>query len=122
MKMRMRIATTILLGSIATLSLTLNLTAPSSRADTAASVLSGKQPDWNGVNAEALDYFRHYLQFDTSNPPGDTSAAIAYLKQILDREVIPTETFVSAPGKVTLVARVPGPDGVKPLLLMSHAD
>ena len=54
--------------------------------------------------------------------PSNTAAAIAYLKTILDKEGIATETFESKPGMVTLVARIPGPAGVKPLMLMSHAD
>jgi len=80
------------------------------------------QTDWNKIDFEALDYFRTYLRFDTTNPPSNTAAAIAYLKGILDKEGIATETFESKPGMVTLVARIPGPAGVKPLLLMSHAD
>ena len=80
------------------------------------------QIDWNKVNSEALDYFRTYLRFDTTNPPSNTAAAMAYLKSILDKEGIATETFESKPGMVTLVARIPGPAGVKPLLLMSHGD
>jgi acetylornithine deacetylase/succinyl-diaminopimelate desuccinylase-like protein len=78
--------------------------------------------DWDKVDAEALDYFRAYLRFDTTNPPSNTAAAIAYLKGILDKEGIATETFESKPGMVTLVAKIPGLAGVKPLLLMSHAD
>src|ERR1700683_2485446 len=80
------------------------------------------QPDWNQLDAEALSYFQTYLRFDTTNPPDDTSAAITFLKQILDKEGIETNTFTSKPGMVNLVARIPGPAGVKPLLLMSHAD
>ena len=80
------------------------------------------QPDWNKLDAEALSYFQSYLRIDTTNPPDDTSAAIAFLKQILDKEGIETNTFTSKPGMVNLVARIPGPAGVKPLLLMSHAD
>ena len=80
------------------------------------------QIDWNKIDSEALGYFRTYLRFDTTNPPSNTKAAIAYLKSILDKEGIATETFESKPGMVSLVARIPGPAGVKPLLLMSHAD
>src|SRR6204780_2218418 len=83
---------------------------------------SAQQIDWNKVDSDALEYFRTYLRFDTTNPPSNTAAAIAYLKSILDKEGIATETFESKPGMVTLVARIPGPAGVKPLLLMSHAD
>jgi acetylornithine deacetylase/succinyl-diaminopimelate desuccinylase-like protein len=78
--------------------------------------------DWNKLDSEALEYFRAYLRFDTTNPPSNTAAAIAYLKAILDNEGIATETFESKPGMVSLVARIPGPPNVKPLLLMSHAD
>ena len=78
--------------------------------------------DWDKINSEALDYFRAYLKFDTTNPPSNTTAAMDYLKGILDKEGIATETFESKPGMVSLVARMPGPAGVKPLLLMSHAD
>ena len=80
------------------------------------------QIDWNKINSEALDYFRTYLRFDTTNPPSNTAAAIAYLKAILNKDGIVTQTFESKPGMVTLVARIAGPAGVKPLLLMSHAD
>jgi acetylornithine deacetylase/succinyl-diaminopimelate desuccinylase-like protein len=80
------------------------------------------QIDWNKAKPEALDYFRTYLRFDTTNPPSNTAAAMAYLKSILDKEGIATETFESKPGMVTLVARIPGPAGVKPMLLMSHGD
>src|SRR3984893_16819697 len=80
------------------------------------------QIDFDKINSEALDYFRTYLRFDTTNPPSNTAAAMAYLKSILDKEGIATETFESKPGMVTLVARIPGPAGVKPILLMSHAD
>ena len=90
--------------------------APSSFAQTASRI------DWSRIDSEALDYFRAYLRFDTTNPPDNTAAAIAYLKSILDREGIATQTFESKPGMVTLIARIAGPAGVKPLLLMSHAD
>ncbi|HVA79446.1 MAG TPA: M20/M25/M40 family metallo-hydrolase [Candidatus Binataceae bacterium] len=79
-------------------------------------------PDFNALDAEALGYFRGYLRFDTSNPPDNTAPAIAYLKSILDREGIDNQVFQSVPGAATLIARLPGPAGVKPLLLMSHAD
>jgi acetylornithine deacetylase/succinyl-diaminopimelate desuccinylase-like protein len=94
----------------------LSALASSSFAQTTAQI------DWNKIDSEALDYFRTYLRFDTTNPPSNTAAAIAYLKAILDKEEIATQTFESKPGMVTLVARIAGPAGVNPLMLMSHAD
>jgi acetylornithine deacetylase/succinyl-diaminopimelate desuccinylase-like protein len=85
-------------------------------------LFSHGEPDWRAVDAEALDYFRRYIRFNTTNPPSNTAAAIAYLKSVLDREGIETETFESKPGMVTLVARIPGDVALRPLLFMSHAD
>ncbi|HEY2663637.1 MAG TPA: M20/M25/M40 family metallo-hydrolase [Candidatus Binataceae bacterium] len=78
--------------------------------------------DWSKLDQEALDYFRHYLQFDTSDPPGDTAAAVAYLKGILEQAGIACRTFSSEPGKTSLLAKIPGPAALKPFLMMSHAD
>jgi acetylornithine deacetylase/succinyl-diaminopimelate desuccinylase-like protein len=78
--------------------------------------------DWKQFDAEALADFQAYLRFDTSNPPDNTADAIAFLKQILDKEGIESQVFVTKPGMANLVAKLPGPAGVKPLLLMSHAD
>jgi len=88
----------------------------------ATSPCRAAEPQWAALNAQALEYFRTYLKLDTSNPPGNTKDAIAYLKQILDKEGIETATFESKPGMVSLVAWLPGPAGTKPLMLMSHAD
>ena len=104
------------------LALILSRSALAPGADPTAGSGASPQIDWNKFDAEALAYFQSYLRFDTSNPPDDTSAAIAFLKQILDKEGIETQDFVSKPGMANLVARLPGPAGVKPLLLMSHAD
>ncbi len=88
----------------------------------ASSFAQSDQLDWTKLDAEALDYFRSYLKFDTSNPPDNTGSAIAFLDGILRKEGIETRTFASKPGAVNLIARLPGPVGAKPLLLMSHAD
>ncbi len=94
--------------------------APVARA--AAPAANYPAPDFQNLDAEALGYFRNYLRFDTSNPPDNTEPAIAYVKSILDKEGIDNQTFESRPGAMTIIARLPGPPGVKPLLLMSHCD
>src|SRR5579875_185596 len=78
--------------------------------------------DWNQVDGEALGYFRTYLRFNTSNPPGNTVAAINWLKGILGKNGIPVKIYSAQADKPNLVARLSGPPNVKPLLLMSHAD
>ena len=85
-------------------------------------VCAQTSPDWKAIDKEALEYFQTYLRFDTTNPPDTTAQAIAFLKSVLDREGIETQTFESKPGAVSLVARLPGPADKKPFLLLSHAD
>ena len=41
-----------------------------------------REPDGRALDAEALGYFRRYVQFDTTNPPSNTAASIAYLKTL----------------------------------------
>src|SRR5580700_7371914 len=72
----------------------------------APSIAGSADLDWNKLDAEALGYFQTYLRFDTTNPPDQTVDAIAYLKQILDKEGIETQVFVSKPGMANLVARL----------------
>jgi acetylornithine deacetylase/succinyl-diaminopimelate desuccinylase-like protein len=86
------------------------------------SIAFAADPEWDKLDVEALGYFRDYLRFDTSSPPGNTSDAIAFIQAILRKEGIETRTFAAKPGMDNLIARLPGPSGVKPLLLMSHAD
>jgi acetylornithine deacetylase/succinyl-diaminopimelate desuccinylase-like protein len=78
--------------------------------------------DWNAVTREATGYLQEYVRLDTSNPPGDVSDAIAYLQRILSDAGVATQVFESAPGKRSLLARLPGGEAGKPILLLSHAD
>jgi acetylornithine deacetylase/succinyl-diaminopimelate desuccinylase-like protein len=109
-------------GWIALCALTACAIALAAGSARAAAVQAAPQTDWKSLDAEALGYFRQYLRFDTTDPPDNTAQAVAYLKQILDREGIETQTFEGKPGAVTLLARLPGPPGKKPLLLLSHSD
>ena len=78
--------------------------------------------DWSRVEAETLEHFQAVLRIDTSNPPGNERAAVEYLKQVLDREGIPTQTFALEPNRPNLVARLKGSGAKRPLLLMGHTD
>jgi len=85
------------------------------------------EPDWNAVSKEAVDLLGRYVRLRSVNPPADTAATAAFLKEILDREGIEAKLFESAPGKVNLLARLPATNpapGAKPgaLLLLHHMD
>ena len=46
--------------------------------------------DWTQLESETMDYYTSILRIDTSNPPGDETKAVNYLKPILDRAGIPS--------------------------------
>jgi acetylornithine deacetylase/succinyl-diaminopimelate desuccinylase-like protein len=75
--------------------------------------------------AEAQQTLVQYVKLDTSNPPGDTTASATLLGQILEREGLTVQRYLSAPGKSILYARLPAtvqPAVGKPILLLSHMD
>jgi acetylornithine deacetylase/succinyl-diaminopimelate desuccinylase-like protein len=91
--------------------------------------LSAQSPaaiDWVKVDVETMQHFQALLRFDTTDPPmtppGVEKPAVDYLKQILDKEGIPTEVFAVEANRPNLVARLKGSGSRRPLLLMAHTD
>jgi acetylornithine deacetylase/succinyl-diaminopimelate desuccinylase-like protein len=78
--------------------------------------------DWPRLEPEILAHFTALLKIDTSNPPGNESAAANAIKAILEREGIPCKLFALDPGRANLVARIKGSGAKRPLLLMGHTD
>jgi acetylornithine deacetylase/succinyl-diaminopimelate desuccinylase-like protein len=87
-----------------------------------ADAQGARQPDWPSIEAETMQHFQTLLRFDTSDPPGNESAAVAYLKQVLERDGIAVETFALEPHRPNLVARLRGNGSKRPLLIMGHTD
>jgi acetylornithine deacetylase/succinyl-diaminopimelate desuccinylase-like protein len=78
--------------------------------------------DWKAVEAETLRHFQALVRIDTSNPPGNETQAVEYLKQVLDKEGIPYQVFAGDAKRANLVARIKGNGGKKPILVMGHTD
>jgi acetylornithine deacetylase/succinyl-diaminopimelate desuccinylase-like protein len=78
--------------------------------------------DWKKVDAEAFQHFTELVRIDTSNPPGNETAAAKYLQNVLEREGIPCKLVGADPNRLSLVARLKGSGVKKPLLLMGHTD
>jgi len=74
------------------------------------------------MHDEAVQVLTGLVKIDTSNPPGNEILAARYIKGLLDAEGIASETFESAPGRASLVARLKGSGAKRPLLLMGHID
>ena len=63
-----------------------------------------------------------YIQFDTSNPPGDVKAAAEWLAGVLRNEGVPAEVIETAPGRSNVYARIRGKQRGDGLLLLHHID
>jgi acetylornithine deacetylase/succinyl-diaminopimelate desuccinylase-like protein len=79
-------------------------------------------PDWSAVRGEIRDYYFHILSIDSSNPPGNETKVVDYLRSVLDKEGIAYETFALDPARANLVVRIKGDGSQKPLLFMGHTD
>jgi acetylornithine deacetylase/succinyl-diaminopimelate desuccinylase-like protein len=78
--------------------------------------------DWKAVEAETLRHFQALVRIDTSNPPGNETRAVEYVKQVLDKEGIPYQVFAGDANRANLVTRIKGNGRKKPILVMGHTD
>ncbi len=69
-----------------------------------------------------MKHFQTLVRMDTSDPPGGEAPAVAYLKEVLEKEGIEVKTFALNPDRPNLVARIKGSGKKKPLLMMGHTD
>jgi acetylornithine deacetylase/succinyl-diaminopimelate desuccinylase-like protein len=83
---------------------------------------SPPQPDWAKVEEETMRHFQAILKLDSTDPPGKEDHVVAYLKDVLEKEGIPTQTFAKEAHRPNLVARIKGTGKQRPLLIMAHTD
>jgi acetylornithine deacetylase/succinyl-diaminopimelate desuccinylase-like protein len=62
------------------------------------------------------------LRFDTTNPPGNEAAAVAWARDLLSGAGIPSTVLARDPQRPNLVARLKGRGDAPPLLLYGHLD
>jgi acetylornithine deacetylase/succinyl-diaminopimelate desuccinylase-like protein len=79
-------------------------------------------PDFGKARDEAVQLLQSLIRIDTSNPPGNESRAADFIKTLLDREGIPSETFSRDAGRASIVARLKSNGRRRPILLMGHTD
>jgi acetylornithine deacetylase/succinyl-diaminopimelate desuccinylase-like protein len=78
--------------------------------------------DWPQIEPELLGYFRALVQIDTTNPPGNETRVVNYLRPILEREGISCQVFALEKNRANLVARLKGNGSKRPLIIMGHTD
>ena len=88
----------------------------------AAAIACAQTPDWPKVNAELLRHYTAVVQMDTTDPPGNETKVVEYVKHVLEAEGIPVITSAKEPNRANLVARLKGNGSKRPLIIMGHTD
>ena len=70
---------------------------------------------------EVTDLLQRLIRVDTTNPPGNETAAAELLREYLEASGVECELIAKVPERANLVARLRG-DGGPSLLLLSHTD
>jgi acetylornithine deacetylase/succinyl-diaminopimelate desuccinylase-like protein len=73
------------------------------------------------LRAEVTDLLQRLIRVDTTNPPGNETAAAELLRDYLAANGVESELIAKTPERANLVARIPGGDGPS-LLLLCHTD
>jgi len=69
-----------------------------------------------------VELLQNLVRFDTSNPPGNEAACVAYIERLLRGAGLETRIVARVPTRPNLVARLPGAGNARPLLLHGHVD
>jgi acetylornithine deacetylase/succinyl-diaminopimelate desuccinylase-like protein len=70
---------------------------------------------------EVTDLLQRLIRVDTTNPPGNETAAAELLRDYLETNGVACELIAKVPERANLVARIPGSCG-RSLLFLSHTD
>jgi acetylornithine deacetylase/succinyl-diaminopimelate desuccinylase-like protein len=83
-----------------------------------------EQTVWGAVREDAVATLSRYLQFDTTNPPGNEMVTARWLReQVVERGITNDVTlYEPTPGRAILIGRVEGAEPLKPLVLNHHMD
>lgn len=70
----------------------------------------------------SAEILQKLIQFDTTNPPGNEAACIAYIQGLLSDAGIETTILAKTPNRPNLIARIKGAGKAKPILMYGHVD
>src|SRR2546422_10680654 len=73
------------------------------------------------LHDEVVELLQRLIRVDTTNPPGNETAAAELLRDYLQASDVQCELYGKVPKRANLVARIPGGDGPS-LALLSHTD
>src|ERR1700722_15832072 len=75
---------------------------------------------WDQQKVEILKHYRDLIRIDTR--AGNETKAVDYIRQVLESEGIPSQTFAQDPARANIVARIKGNGSKRPLLILAHTD
>ncbi len=85
-------------------------------------LVAAQTPDFTKLNDETMRTFQALVQIDTTNPPGNETRLVDYVKKIFDAEGVPYTIAAKDPARANLIARLKGNGSKRPLLIMAHSD
>ena len=74
------------------------------------------------LRGEVTDLLSRLIRIDTTNPPGNETAAAELLRDYLEASGVECELYARVPERASLVARLRGSGDGPSLLLLSHTD
>ncbi|HEY8629023.1 MAG TPA: hypothetical protein VIL73_00560 [Gaiellaceae bacterium] len=69
-----------------------------------------------------VELLQQLIRFDTTNPPGNESECIGFVRNLLEEAGCETQTYAKDTDRPNLVARLRGAGDSPPLLLQGHVD
>jgi len=72
--------------------------------------------------AEVTDLLQRLIRVDTTNPPGNETAAAELLRDYLESAGVECRLYARDPSRANLVARIPGRGDGSSLAMLSHSD
>jgi acetylornithine deacetylase/succinyl-diaminopimelate desuccinylase-like protein len=74
------------------------------------------------LRTEVTELLQELIRVDTTNPPGNETAAAVLLRDYLEDSGVECELYARIPERANLVARIPGTGDGPSLLFLSHTD
>jgi acetylornithine deacetylase/succinyl-diaminopimelate desuccinylase-like protein len=78
--------------------------------------------DWTKIDEEAMRHYQALVRIDTTDPPGNETRAVEYLRGVLEAEGIPVTVEAKDPARANLIARLKGNGSKRPVIFMGHTD
>jgi acetylornithine deacetylase/succinyl-diaminopimelate desuccinylase-like protein len=74
------------------------------------------------IHTRPAELLQRLIQFDTTNPPGNETACIQYIRGLLSDAGIDSTILAKDPKRPNLIARLKGAGNANPLLMYGHVD